>query len=161
MGVRGEEADDLLARDPQAHGASDGFPGDFAGDHVRVPCGEAGEELQDGDLQLRGCVSVDAVVGLDDDEAFAVGGAEGGVEARGGGAQGAGVGGEGRGEAGGVEAGGGGGVLVDDAEVGEVVEHLELGGGERCFAVVLAEFEAAEHEEEGEDVDGVHVHLGT
>lgn len=161
MRVRGEKADDLFTCNPHDHRAPDGFPRDFAGDHVRVPCGEAGEELQNSDLQLRGCIGVDAVVGLDDDEAFAVGGAEGGVKACGGGAEGAGVRGEGCGEAGGVEARGGEGALVDDAEVGKVVKHLELGGGEGRFGVVLAEFEAAEHEEEGEDVDGVHVHLGT
>lgn len=46
---------------------------------------------------------------------------------------------------------------MDDAEVAKVVEHLDLRGGQGCFAVVLAEFEAAEHEEEGEDVHGVHL----
>ena len=50
--------------------------------------------------------------------------------------------------------------MVDEAEVAEVVEHGELGLGEVGFAVVLAELEAAEHEEEGEDVHGVHSHLG-
>ena len=46
--------------------------------------------------------------------------------------------------------------MVDYAKVAEVFEHLELGGSEVSFAVVLAELEAAEHEEEGEDVDWVH-----
>lgn len=159
MGVRGQETNDLLAGDTHAYSAADGFPGDFAGDHIRVAGGEAGEELEDGDLQLRGRVSVNAIICLDDDEAFAVCGAEGGVEAGGDAAEGTGVGGEGCSEAGGVEARGGGGALVDDAEVAEVIEHLELGGGEGGFAVVLAEFEAAKHEEESEDVDGVHVSL--
>jgi len=84
-----------------------------------------------------------------------VGGVQGGD-----GAEGGAVGGQGCGEAGRVEAGGGGVVvLVDDAEVAEVVEHLDLRGRQGRFAVVLAELEAAEHEEEGEDVDGVHVQL--
>ena len=56
-----------------------------------------------------------------------------------------------------MEVGGGGGGLVDDAEVAEVEEHLGLGGGEVGFAVGEAEFEGAEGEEEGEDVDFVHV----
>lgn len=144
MRVRGQKTDNLIARDAHADGAADRLARDLAGDHVGVAGREAAEELQDGDLQLRGCVGVDAVVGLDDDEALAVGGAERGVEAGGGVAQGAGVGGEGRGEASGVEAGGGWGGLVHDAEVAEVVEHLDLGGGEGGFAVVLAEVEATE-----------------
>ena len=53
--------------------------------------------------------------------------------------------------------GGGGGGLVDYTEVAEVLEHLGLGGGEVCFAVGEAEFEGTEGEEEGEDVDFVHV----
>ena len=160
MCVRSQESDDLFAGDTHADGAADGFPSDLPRDHVRVAGGEAGEELEDGNLQLRGCVSVDAVVGLDDNEAFAVGGAEGGVEAGRDAAEGAGVGGEGCGKARGVEARGRGGALVHDAEVAKVVEHLELGAGEGRFAVVLAKFEAPEHEEESEDVDGVHVSLG-
>ena len=127
--VRGQETDDLIARDAHAHGATDGLARDFAGDHVGVAGREAAEELQDGDLELRGGVSVNAVVGLDDDEAFAVGGAHSGFEPGGDAAEGAGVGGEGRGEAGGVEAAGGRGGLVDDAEVAEVFEHLDLCGG--------------------------------
>ena len=49
--------------------------------------------------------------------------------------------------------------MVDDAEVAEVLEHLRLGGREVGFAVWEAKFERAEHEEEGEDVDFVHVQL--
>ena len=49
--------------------------------------------------------------------------------------------------------------MVDEAVVGEVVEHLCGCVGEIGFAVVLTEFETAEFVEEGEDVDWVHVHL--
>ena len=93
MRVRGEETDNLLARDAHSDGAADGLACDFTGDHVGISRLEVDEELEDGDLQVRGGVGVDAVVCLDDDEAVAVGGAEGAVEAGGGGAQGASVGG--------------------------------------------------------------------
>ena len=46
---------------------------------------------------------------------------------------------------------------MDYAEVAEVLEHLGLGGGEVGFAIWETEFEGAEGEEEGEDVDFVHV----
>ena len=159
MRVRGQETDNLLAGDAHADGAADGLSRDFAGDHVGVTRLEVDEELEDGNLQLGGGVGVDTVVCLDDDEAVAVGGTEGVVEAGGYRAQSAGIGGESGGEAGGVKARGGGAGLVDDAEVTKVFKHLELSRCEGGFAVVLAEFEAAEHEEEGEDVDGVHSEL--
>ena len=70
--MRGEVADDLIARDAHANSPADGLARDFAGDHVGIARDEAGEELEDGDLQVRGCVSVDAVVGFDDDEALVI-----------------------------------------------------------------------------------------
>ena len=102
MRVRGEVADDLVARDAHADGAANGLARHLAGDHVRVARDEAGEELQDGDLEVGRSVGVDAVVGFDDDEAAVLvrGGGEGG------GAEAACVRGEGRGEAGWVEEGG-------------------------------------------------------
>ena len=45
VGVGGEVADDLVARDAHADGAPDRLPRHFAGDHVRVARHEAGEEL--------------------------------------------------------------------------------------------------------------------
>lgn len=89
----GEIAYDLVARDAHADGAADRLAGHFAGDHVRIACYEAGEELQDGDLEVGGGVGVDAVVGFDDNEpaVFLGGGSEGR------GAEAAGVGGEGSG----------------------------------------------------------------
>ena len=69
MGVGGEVAYDLVARDAHADGAADGLAGDFSGDHVWIARYEAGEELQDGDLEVGGGVGVDSVVGLYDDEA--------------------------------------------------------------------------------------------
>ena len=127
--MRGEETYDLIARNAHRHRPADRLPRDLARHHVRVPGRQTGEELQDGDLQLGRCIGVHTVVGLDDNEALAIGGAERVVEAGGDAAQGAGVGGQGRGEPGRVKAAGGRGVLVDDAEVGEVFEHLSLGGG--------------------------------
>lgn len=126
--MRGQKADDLIARDAHAHRAADGLACDFAGYHVRVAGREPAEELQDGDLQLRGGVSVEAVVRLDDNEALAVGGAESVFKSGGYAAEGAGVGCEGRGETSRVETAGGGGWLVDYAKVTEVFEHLDLGG---------------------------------
>ena len=93
--MRAEKGDDLLARDAHCHRATDRLPCDLAGDHVGVASGEAAEELEDGDLQGGGGVGVDAVVSLDDNVAWALGGgAEGGGEV-GRGAEGIGVGGEG------------------------------------------------------------------
>ena len=108
-----------------------------------------------------GCVGVDPIVGFDDHEAFVVvvGGAKGGVETGGGAAESARVRGQGGCQPSGVVAIGVRGVLVDDAEISEVEEHLELGVGEVGFAVALAELEAAEHEEEGKDVDAIHTEL--
>ena len=59
----------MIGGDAHADGAADGFAGDLAGDHVGVAGNEAGEELEDGDLEVGGGVGVDAVVGFDDDEA--------------------------------------------------------------------------------------------
>lgn len=74
MRVRGQVRYDLVGRDAHTDGFADGFAGDFAGDHIGVADLEAGEELQNGDLQVGGGVGVDAVVGFDDDEAGGVGG---------------------------------------------------------------------------------------
>ena len=159
--MRGEEGDDLLRGDAHADGAADGFARDFARDHVWVAGVEADEELEDGNLELAGGVGVDSVVCFDDDEAFASvagGGGEGvgGEIGEGAAAEGAGVGGEGCGETGRVEGGGGWGGLEDYTKVAQIEKHLGLSGGECGFVVGLAEFEGAEHEEEGEDVDRVH-----
>ena len=155
VGVGGEVADDLVARDAHAHGAADGLARHFARDHVWVAGDEAGEELEDGDLEVGRGVGVDAVVGFDDDEAavFFGGGGEGG------GSEATAVGGEGRGEAGRVEVAGVGGFLVDDAEVAEVLEHLGLSLRQFGFAVWKAEFKGAKHEEESKHVDFVHSQL--
>lgn len=142
--MRGEIAYDLIARDAHADGAADGLARHFSGDHVWVPRYEAGEELQDGDLEVGRCVGVDAVVGFDDDEAAVL--VRGGCE--GGGAEAAGVGGEGGGEAGWVEVAGVRGGLVYDAEITEIFYHVDLGVRELRFTVWEAEFEGAEHEEE-------------
>lgn len=114
--------------------------------------------MEDGDLEFGGGVGVDAVICFDYNKPFSVsataavvGGGEGRggraedgvVEAGGDTAKSASVGRESCRETGGIKARGRGRVLVDDAEVGEVVEHLDLGWGQGCFAVGLAEFEAA------------------
>lgn len=67
--VRGEEADYLFARDAHADGASDRFTRDLARDHVRVTSREAGEEMQNGDLQGGRCVGVYTIIGFNHDEA--------------------------------------------------------------------------------------------
>ena len=48
---------------------------------------------------------------------------------------------------------------MNDAEIAEVEEHLGLGWGQVCFGVGKAELEGAQHKEEGEDVNSVHVEL--
>ena len=108
-------------------------------------------------MEGRGGVGVDAVVCFDDEEAGGVGG--GGADFGGNAAECAGVGSEGCGKAGGVEVGGVGTGLVHYAKIVEISEHLDLGFCQVRFAVGLAEFEAAEHEEEGKDVYGVHFKL--
>ena len=102
MGVGGEVGNYLIGCDAHGDGFADGFARDFAGDHVWVADLKTGKELEDGYLEVRGCVGVDAVVCFDNDEADGVargGGGEGRAEA-------AGIGGEGCGEAGGVKDGG-------------------------------------------------------
>ena len=59
----------MIGSDAHAYSAADGFAGDFAGDHVWVAGYEAGEQLEDGDLEVGGCVGVDTVVGFNDNEA--------------------------------------------------------------------------------------------
>ena len=49
--------------------------------------------------------------------------------------------------------------MVDDAEIAEIFEHVGLGLREFGFAVGEAKFEGAEHEEEREYVNFVHVQL--
>lgn len=160
MRVRGQIGDDLLRRDAHPHGATDGLARQLSRHHVRVAGAEPAEEREDGDLQGRGGVGVDAVVGLDHDEAAVVvrrgragerGCAKTGCVRR-----------ERRGETGRVEEAGSGRVaagLVDDAVVAQVLEHLELRLRQVGFRVGEPELEGAEHEEEGEDVDVVHVEL--
>ncbi len=63
-------ADDLVGGDAVLDGAADAVARDAPGDHVGEARGELGEEAQDGDLQGRRGVCVQAVVGLDDDEAL-------------------------------------------------------------------------------------------
>ena len=64
----------MIGRDTHGYSAADGFAGYFPRDHVRVAGYEAGEELEDGDLEVGGGVGVDAVVCFDDNEAaFCVG----------------------------------------------------------------------------------------
>ncbi len=97
MGV--EVADDLITGNTHRDGATDGITSNLARYHIGIASGKAGEKLQDSDLELGGCVSVDAVIGLDDDEAFSLAGAESVVEAGGYAAEGAGIGGQRRCEA--------------------------------------------------------------
>ncbi len=59
----------MIGCDAHAYSAADGFAGDFPGDHVRVAGYEAGEELENGDLEVGGGIGVDAVVCFYDDEA--------------------------------------------------------------------------------------------
>ena len=49
--------------------------------------------------------------------------------------------------------------MVYDAEIAEIFEHVGLGLREFGFAVWEAKFEGAEHEEEGEYVNFIHVQL--
>lgn len=128
MGVGFEVLDDLRRRDAQLDGFADGMPGDFSRDEVGEAGAEAGEEREDGDLEEGVGVGVDAVVSLDDDEALGGRAAADGGLAAGVLREGAGVRGEGHGETGGVEGGGVSARAVDYAELGEVLEHLELGG---------------------------------
>ena len=159
MGVRRQEADDLFTSDAHSDSVANRFTSDLPGYHVRIAGGEACEKLQNGDLELRCCIGVDTVVRFYHYKTFAVRGAKGVVKAGRGTPKGAGIGGQSGGKAGGVETGRGGSVLVNNAEIREVVQHLKLGRSEGGFAVVLTEFETAEHKEEGKDVNGVHVHL--
>ena len=96
--VRGEVGDDLVGGDAGVDGAFDGLLGDFGGHEVGVAGTEVREEGEEGDLERRGRVGVEAEVGLEDDEArdrgaagggggrdgAGVGGCEGGAEGRGG-----------------------------------------------------------------------------
>lgn len=162
VGVRVEEVDDLVACDAHADGAADGFACHFAGDHVRVAGGEAGEEGKDGYLEGGGSVGVEPIVGLDEDETLVVcGRVESGIKAGGCTAECAGVRGEGRGETGWVVVVGGGVVLIDYAKVPEIQKHLKLGLCKVGFAVRLAELETAKHEEKRKDVDMIHAELSS
>jgi hypothetical protein len=169
VGVHGEVGDDLVGVDAVAERPSHGLAGDVSGHHVREPGPEVHKEVENRDLERRVRVRVHAVVGLQDDEPATrtatatatehVTLADGVVHGGGGGAAGAGVGGEGGGETGGVEAAGGGLALIDEAVVAQVLEHLDLSGAEGGEGVVAAELERAEHEDEVEDVDGVHLEV--
>ena len=78
--MSGEVAYDLIACDAHTDSSADGFAGYFSSHHVRITCNQAGEKLQDGDLEVGGGVGVDTVVGFDDNEApiLVCGGSEGG-----------------------------------------------------------------------------------
>ena len=153
--MSGEVAYDLIACDAHTDGSADGFPGHFPRDHVGIAGDQAGEELEDGYLEIGRGVGVDAVIGFDDDEASTA--ISGGSEGRR--PEATGVGGEGGGEASGVEVAGVRRGLVDDAEVTEILQHIGLSLREIGFTVREAEFEGAEHEKESEDVDFIHVQL--
>lgn len=75
----------MVSGDAHGDSTADGFASEFPGDHVGVAGRQPGEEFEEGDLEVRGGVGVDTVVGLDDDEAAGlVGcGGEGGAEASG------------------------------------------------------------------------------
>ena len=49
--------------------------------------------------------------------------------------------------------------MVDDAEIAKIFEHVGLGLREFAFTVWEAKFEGAEHEEEREYVNFIHVQL--
>ena len=135
---------DLIGSDTHANSPTYRLACYFPSHHVGIPRYESCEELEDGDLKVRGCICVDAVIRFDYNEA-AVCICRGG---EGGGAQTAGVRGQSCGEAGGVKVGGFRRSFMDYAEVAQIVEHLALGGGEVGFAVGNAELERAEGEEE-------------
>ena len=65
VGVRGQVADDLVARDPRRDGVLDRLLRQLARHHVGKASDETGEEGEDGDLERGLGVSVDAVVGFD------------------------------------------------------------------------------------------------
>lgn len=67
MGVRGEKADDLVGRDAIGDGALHRLLGELAGDEVWETGGEAGEKVENGDMEEGIGVCVESVVGLDDD----------------------------------------------------------------------------------------------
>ena len=68
----GEVAYDLIACDAHTDGSADGFAGYFSCNHVGIACYEAGEKLEDGNLEVRRCICIDSVVGLDDNEASVI-----------------------------------------------------------------------------------------
>ena len=67
MGVRVQVGDDLVGRDAEADSLPDGISRETARDHVGEAHVELAEEGQDGDLERRGGVGIDAVISLDDD----------------------------------------------------------------------------------------------
>lgn len=113
-------------------------------------------------------VGIQTIIRFNHDEAGPIGiiaviwsggGVDSGVEANGGVAQCAGIGGEGCSEAGGIEIRALRRGAVNDAVVAQVSQHFGLGRGEVGFAIGLAELEAAEHEEKGQHIHGVHPQL--
>lgn len=83
VGVGGEVGDDLVGGDAELDGLADRGAGDAAGDHVGEAHLQLGEEGEDGNLQRRLRVGVQAVVGLDDYGALlAVGAAAGSAAGR-------------------------------------------------------------------------------
>ena len=174
--VGGQVADDLVGGDAGRDGALDTGFADLAGYEVGVSGLEVREEGEEGGLQGRRGVGVEAVVGFDDEEALGcVGDGSGGPGVRGcfergrgvgegsGGevGGGGGFGGKSCGEAGGIEVVGWGGAsgvegLVNDAEVGEILKDAALGRVEVGGGVGEAELEGGDEEEEGEDSDFGH-----
>ncbi|KAI3477837.1 hypothetical protein L1887_60346 [Cichorium endivia] len=130
VGVVGEVGDDLLCGDAVGERRLD-----------RVACDGADEEV--GEARLDGDKE------REDGDAERVGGVGGSGGGRG----------EGGGEAGGVEAAAGRLALVHEAVVTKVLEHVELRLGQLLGGVVASELETAEHKEEGEHLDQIHVAL--
>jgi len=100
----GKEGDNLFRGYAECDCTANRLAGYFSGDHIGIAGVYAGEELEDSDLELRCCVCVDAVIGLDDNEALAICGAESIVKASGDAAKGTRIRCECCGKAGGVEA---------------------------------------------------------
>lgn len=59
----------MIACYAHAYGSADGFARYLPRNHVGIPCREAGEELQNGDLKRGRCVCVYTIVSFYDDEA--------------------------------------------------------------------------------------------
>ncbi len=154
VGVVGEVGDDLLCGDAVGERRLDRVARDGADDEVGKARLDGDKEREHGDAQRIRGVSVEAIVGLEDNVAALLGlGAVGGEERSGGGR------GECGGEAGGIEAAARRLALVHEPVVAKVLEHVQLRFGQLLGGVVASELETAEHEEEGEHLDQIHVAL--